>query len=72
MSMNDVYLGDIIQTKKPHPCGSNEWTVIRVGADIKIKCSGCSRIVMMDRQTFLKRRKKTLMSNGPAPEEGLY
>ena len=72
MSMNDVYLGDIIQTKKLHPCGSNEWTVIRVGADIKIKCSGCSRIVMMDRQTFLKRRKKTLMSNGPAPEEGLY
>ncbi len=63
--MDDIYLGDLIQTKKPHPCGSSEWTVIRVGADIKIKCTGCNRIVMMDRQTFVKRRKKTLVSAAP-------
>ncbi len=69
--MNDVFLGDIIQTKKPHPCGSNEWTVIRVGADIKIKCSGCGRIVMMDRESFLKRRKKTLVSAAPLEDSSL-
>lgn len=68
----DINLGDIVQTKKPHPCGSSEWTIIRVGADIKIKCSGCGRIVMMDRQTFIKRRKKTLVSAGPAVETSFF
>ena len=58
--MDDITLGDVIRTRKSHPCGSDEWTVIRVGADIKIKCHGCGRIVMLDREAFLKRRKMTL------------
>ena len=62
----EIRLGDIVQTRKQHPCGSSEWTVIRTGADIKIRCSGCGRIVMMTRETFLKRRKKTLVQ-GEAP-----
>ncbi len=62
---NEIRLGDVIQTRKPHPCGSAEWTVIRTGADVKMKCSGCGRIVMLDRETFLKRRKKLLL-RGPA------
>ena len=66
--MDEIRLGDRIQTRKTHPCGSNEWMVIRTGADIKIKCAGCGRIVMMDRAVFLKRRKKVLIQ-GPAPEE---
>jgi len=57
---NDIFLGDVIQTRKPHPCGSDTWVVIRTGADIKIKCQGCGRIVMLDRMVFLKRRKKVL------------
>ena len=57
---NDVFLGDVIQTRKPHPCGGDTWVVIRTGADIKIKCQGCGRIVMLDREVFLKRRKKVL------------
>ena len=61
-------LGDLVQMRKTHPCGSDKWTVIRVGADIKIRCSGCSRIVMMDRADFVKRRKKVL-EQGPVPEE---
>ena len=61
----EIRIGDVIQTRKPHPCGSSEWTVTRTGADIKIKCSGCSRIVMLDRETFLKRRKKVI-TQGPA------
>lgn len=57
---NDIFLGDVIQTRKLHPCGSDTWVVIRTGADIKIKCQGCGRIVMLDRAVFLKRRKKVL------------
>lgn len=56
--MEDVFLEDIVQMRKPHPCGSDQWTVIRTGADIKIRCKGCGRIVMMDRETFFKRRKR--------------
>lgn len=64
---NDILLGDVIQTRKAHPCGSDIWTVIRTGADIKMKCQGCGRIVMLDRQVFIKRRKK-LIQRGPSPE----
>ena len=56
----EIRLQDVVQTRKKHPCGSDEWTVIRVGADIKIRCHGCGRIVMLDRQVFLKRRKKVI------------
>ncbi|HIS95415.1 MAG TPA: DUF951 domain-containing protein [Candidatus Ventricola gallistercoris] len=58
--MDEVKLGDLVQMRKTHPCGSDRWTVIRVGADIKIRCQGCGRIVMMDRADFLKRVKKTI------------
>lgn len=53
-------LGDRVQMKKPHACGTNEWTIIRTGADIKIKCEACGRIVMMDRVEFIKRGKRLL------------
>lgn len=62
--MDPIQLGDVVRMRKPHPCGSDQWTVIRTGADIKIRCSGCGRIVMMDRESFLKQRKKVLI---PAP-----
>lgn len=65
---DDILLGDVITTRKAHPCGSSEWTVIRTGADIKIRCRGCGRIVMLDRESFLRRRKAVL-SRGAAPEE---
>ena len=39
----DVQVGDVIQTKKPHPCGANRFDVLRVGMDFKIKCQGCGR-----------------------------
>lgn len=53
-------LGDRILMKKPHACGSSEWTITRTGADIKIRCCGCGRIVMLDRQEFVKKAKKNL------------
>ena len=66
MPVEEIRIGDVWQTKKQHPCGTNEWTVTRIGADIKIRCGGCGRIVMMDRETFLKRKKKLLV-RGPEP-----
>ena len=54
-------LGDHIAMKKPHACGENEWTIIRVGADVKIKCNHCGRIVMLDRADFVRMGKKILM-----------
>ena len=53
-------LNDRVQMRKTHPCGSDTWQIIRVGADIKIKCLGCGRIVMMDRAIFDKRLRKVL------------
>lgn len=53
-------VGSIVIMKKPHPCGTNEWMVTRVGADIKIKCLHCSRQVMLTRIEFNKRLKKVV------------
>ena len=50
--------GDLVKMRKTHPCGSDLWTVTYVGADIKIRCEKCGRIVMLDRPTFEKRVKK--------------
>lgn len=54
----NLSLGDVVQMRKAHPCGSDRWEIIRTGADIKIKCLGCGRIVMLDRPEFEKRVKK--------------
>lgn len=51
-------IGDRVQMRKKHPCGSNRWTVTRVGADIKIRCDLCGHVVMMGRPDFEKRLKK--------------
>ena len=58
--MKEFDLNDIVETKKVHPCGSNKWEVIRVGADIKIRCLGCDRIVMIPRSKFEKNIKKVI------------
>lgn len=58
--MEEYDLNDIVMMKKPHPCGVNRWQIIRVGADIKIECTGCGHIVMMSRYDFNKRMKKVL------------
>ncbi len=53
-------LGDIVEMKKPHACKANRWETIRMGADIKIKCTNCGHIVMMTRREFDKKMKKIL------------
>ena len=55
MERKQFELGDIVRMKKQHPCGSYNWEVVRMGADIKIKCQGCGRLVMLPRSQFEKR-----------------
>lgn len=51
-------VGDVVRTKKPHPCGSMDWTIIRTGADYKLKCHGCGKIVLLSYEMFIKRVKR--------------
>ncbi len=53
-------LGDIVETKKPHPCGGKEWTIVRIGSDYKIKCLTCGRVVMLSCDELLKRVRRTV------------
>ena len=54
----DLFTGDVVIMKKPHPCGSSEWEILRGGADFKIKCVKCGHMVMLDRIKFEKGVKK--------------
>jgi hypothetical protein len=54
------YIGDIVQMKKSHPCGTNRWEVLRVGIDFRIRCMGCDHMVMLPRTKFEKSVKKIL------------
>lgn len=55
MQRKEFAVGDIVRMKKKHPCGSFHWEVTRMGADIKMKCTGCGRSVMIPRMEFEKR-----------------
>lgn len=55
-------LHDVVEMKKPHACGVNEWEINRIGADIKLTCQGCGHQVMMTRHDFDKRLKRILRS----------
>jgi hypothetical protein len=59
----DLRIGDVLRLKKPHPCGSYEWVIVRLGADIGLKCLKCRHAVMLDR-VVLERRIKEFLSRG--------
>lgn len=54
----DFSVGDIVQMKKSHPCGSAQWEILRTGIDFRIKCCGCGHMVMLPRAKFEKNVKK--------------
>lgn len=58
-----IRLGDVVRLKKKHPCGGDEWQVVRTGADIRIRCLKCQRYVLLARSTF-ERRVKAFISRG--------
>ncbi len=55
-----VDLGDIVRLRKPHPCGSYEWEIVRLGTDIGMVCQGCQRKVLIPRGKFNKRLKSII------------
>lgn len=59
---NNLLIGDIILMKKPHACGENTWEIIRLGVDIKLKCTKCNHEIMMDRIELYKKMKKKVGS----------
>ncbi len=59
----DIKVGQIVRLKKKHPCGSYDWKVIRIGIDFKLKCLGCSHIVMLPRVKAEKNIKKVIEEN---------
>ena len=63
MVEKNYHLHDTVEMKKPHPCGVNAWEIIRMGADIKLKCTGCNHIVMMPRRKFERKMKRVLDNN---------
>jgi len=60
----EINLGDIVRLKKKHPCGSDQWRVVRLGADIGIKCLGCQHRVLIERAVFERRVKEFIARGG--------
>ena len=62
MKVFDYQLGDIVELKKPHPCTAKSklFEIVRVGADLKIKCLGCGNVIIISRDNFNKRFKKVI------------
>ncbi len=59
----EIRMDDVVRLRKPHPCGSDEWRVVRLGADIGLKCLGCGRRVLVPRSQ-LERQIKAFVSRG--------
>ena len=63
----DLRTGDIVRMKKNHPCGSNTWEILRTGADIRLKCTGCGHQMMLPR-TKTEKSIKEIIRQGPESE----
>lgn len=59
-----IHLGDVIRLRKPHPCGEDRWEVLRTGADIRIRCLGCGRLLLVPRASLEKKIREVLPSPG--------
>ena len=61
----DIRVNDILTMKKPHPCGSRDWEVLRVGADFRLRCRGCGHEVMGPRAKFEKNVRGIARTESP-------
>ncbi len=68
--LDDTRLGDHVRMRKSHPCGADTWIVVRVGADIGLRCDGCARKVLLPRHAFRKQRKAVLARGPEQPDTG--
>jgi len=64
--VTELLLGDVVRLRKPHPCGSREWQIDRVGADIGLRCQGCGRHVLLERRTLEARLADFVSRGDPA------
>jgi hypothetical protein len=62
----EVYLGDVVRLRRTHPCGSSEWLVDRLGADIGLRCQGCGRHVLLERRQLESRLDGFVSRGDPA------
>lgn len=69
----ELWLGDVVHLRKPHPCGASTWQVVRLGADIGLACEGCGRRVLLERRRLeerfagFERRGDPVMSRAVEP-----
>ncbi len=59
----EFLMDDVVRMRKPHPCGGLDWQIVRLGADIRLKCLRCGRLVMLERRE-LEKRVKSFVSRG--------
>jgi hypothetical protein len=62
----EVYLGDVVRLRRTHPCGSRDWIVDRLGADIGLRCQGCGRHVLLERRLLESRLDRFVSRGDPA------
>jgi len=60
----ELHLGDIVELRKMHPCGSNRWEILRIGMDFRLKCLGCGRLILIPRSKLEKSLKKVVEQPG--------
>jgi hypothetical protein len=61
-----LYIGDVVEMRKPHPCGGRVWEIVRVGADVGLACKTCGRRVLLSRRDFARGVKRFVQRVGPA------
>lgn len=64
MEIIKLYVGDVLELKKPHPCGSKNFKVLRVGSQVRVVCTGCGRDMVLERPALEKAIKKIVLHNG--------
>ena len=65
MKLIKLFVGDVVEMKKSHPCGSNQFKILRVGSEVRVICLGCSRDMNIDRIKLEKSIKKFIVTQNP-------
>jgi hypothetical protein len=65
----ELQMGDVLRLRKPHPCGSTDWRVVRLGADIGLKCLGCNRRILLPRREVARRLKGYVQRGDQTPSD---
>lgn len=68
--LTEFNLGDKVQMRKNHACGANEWEITRCGADIKLRCTHCGRVIMLDRMDFMRSAKRITVRAASSDADG--